>query len=170
MNKFDKTHMESAVLWSKMSYCKRGQVGAIISLKDRTTVPSYNGTISGMKNECEDMCLSCKGSGLKYSNLGSMDPDEDDIDNLCTECRGKGIVTNNFTLHAEANAITHAANSGLSLNGSTIYITKSPCKECSKLIAQSGIVRVVYKEEYHDTSGIDFLKSIPNMIVEKYNC
>lgn len=60
-------------------------------------------------------------------------------------------------LHAEANAILKVACSTQSCEGATLYITLSPCKECSKLIHQSGIKRVVYYEGYKDTSGVDFL-------------
>jgi len=61
-------------------------------------------------------------------------------------------------LHAEANAISKVASSTQSCEGSTLYITLSPCRECSKLIHQSGIKRVVYKEAYKDRSGLDFLR------------
>jgi len=72
----------------------------------------------------------------------------------CCEEEGK---TKWYVLHAEANAILKVASSTQSCNGSTLYITLSPCKECSKLIHQSGIKRVVYANEYKDTTGIDFL-------------
>ena len=158
-NKFDKIHMETAITWSKESYCKRNQVGAVISLKDRSTIPAYNGTISGMDNNCEKECYACHGIGSSYY----------DKETPCPRCDGAGIVTNDFTLHAEANAITHAAKEGISLDGATIYVTMSPCKECSKLIAQSGIKRVVYKDTYKDTSGLEFLKTIEGVIVEEYD-
>ena len=61
-------------------------------------------------------------------------------------------------LHAEANAILKVASSTQSCKGATLYITLSPCKECSKLIHQSGIVRVVYSKAYKDSSGLEFLK------------
>ena len=65
-----------------------------------------------------------------------------------------------YTLHSEANAITKLVRTGgVSAEGSTLYITLSPCKECAKLILQSGISRVIYKEEYRDKVGINFLKS-----------
>ena len=64
-----------------------------------------------------------------------------------------------FVLHAEANAILKVAKSTQSAKDSTLYITLSPCKECSKLIIQSGIVRVVYRNEYKDTSGVKFLRN-----------
>jgi dCMP deaminase len=66
-------------------------------------------------------------------------------------------LTNWYVLHAEANAILKVARSTQTCEGATLYITLSPCKECSKLIHQSGIKRVVYQIGYKDTSGIDFL-------------
>jgi dCMP deaminase len=60
-------------------------------------------------------------------------------------------------LHAEANAITRVARSNNSSDGSTLYITASPCIECSKLIIQAGIKRVVFAEKYHNTEGLDLL-------------
>jgi dCMP deaminase len=69
-------------------------------------------------------------------------------------------------LHAESNAILKCAKYGDSCNGATLYLTYSPCKECSKLIAQAGIARLVYIEEYRDTAGLDFLRSL-NVIIEK---
>ena len=63
-----------------------------------------------------------------------------------------------YVLHAEANAILKVARSSQSTENSTLYITYSPCKECSKLIIQSGIKRVFYAEEYRDTSGLKILK------------
>ena len=62
-----------------------------------------------------------------------------------------------YVLHAEANAILKVASSTQSCKGATLYITLSPCKECSKLIHQAGIIRVVYNQGYKDDSGIKFL-------------
>ena len=157
MSKFDKVHMDCAIRWAEESYCKRNKVGAIISLKDRTTIPAYNGTIKGTSNDCEKECHECNGRGTVVESVTDID---ETIRAVCPKCSGKGILTNDFTLHAEANAITHAANEGISLKGTTIYTTTSPCVECSKLIAQSGIIRVVYLKSYRDTRGIDFLKSV----------
>ena len=109
--------------WSKLSYCKRRQVGALI-VKDKMIISDgYNGTPSGFENFCED---------------------EDGY-------------TKWYVLHAEANAIAKVSGSTQSTKGSTLYITLSPCKECSKLIFQSGITRVVYSKKYKDQSGIEFL-------------
>lgn len=73
-------------------------------------------------------------------------------------CEDEEGYTKWYVLHAEANAILKVANSTQSCKGATLYITLSPCKECSKLIHQSGITRVVYLEEYKDNSGIKFLE------------
>ncbi len=76
------------------------------------------------------------------------------FENCCEDHEG---VTNWYVLHAEANAILKVARSTQTCQDATLYITLSPCKECSKLIHQSGIKRVVYQSGYKDTSGIDFL-------------
>jgi len=76
------------------------------------------------------------------------------FDNCC-EIDGK---TKWEVLHAEANAILKAAKHGTSLKGGTLYLTMSPCKNCAKLIFQSGISRLVYKDEYRDKEGIEFLQ------------
>lgn len=77
------------------------------------------------------------------------------FENYCEDDEG---YTKWYVLHAEANAISKVASSTQSCKGGTLYITLSPCKECSKLIHQAGIVRVVYKEAYKDDSGIKFLE------------
>jgi dCMP deaminase len=77
------------------------------------------------------------------------------FENDCEDDEGD---TKWYVLHAEANAITKVASSTHSCNGATLYITLSPCRECSKLIHQAGIVRVVYHHAYKDRSGITFLE------------
>ncbi|WP_299116073.1 dCMP deaminase family protein [uncultured Winogradskyella sp.] len=77
------------------------------------------------------------------------------FENYCEDDDG---YTKWYVLHAEANAILKVASSTQSCKGATLYITLSPCKECSKLIHQAGIVRVVYSEAYKDNSGIKFLE------------
>jgi len=75
----------------------------------------------------------------------------------CNDCEGLTGQTYWYVLHAEANAILKCSKSTISCEDATLYVTMSPCKECSKLIIQSGIKRVVYLEKYRDTAGIDFL-------------
>tara|TARA_R110001632_G_scaffold140060_1_gene256034 strand:- start:144847 stop:145272 length:426 start_codon:yes stop_codon:yes gene_type:complete len=77
------------------------------------------------------------------------------FDNCCEDDEG---LTKWEVLHAEANAILKVAGSTQSAEGATLYITLSPCQQCSKLIHQAGIKRVVYCRDYRDTSGIDFLE------------
>jgi len=74
------------------------------------------------------------------------------------ECEDEQGITKSYVLHAEANAISKVAKSNNSSEGSTLYITTSPCMECSKLIIQAGIARVVYEEEYRITDGLELLK------------
>lgn len=83
-------------------------------------------------------------------------------------CENKEGETEWFVLHAEANAILKVAKSTQSAKNATLYITLSPCKECSKLIIQAGIKRVVYHNEYKDVSGINFLKDygIETILIE----
>jgi dCMP deaminase len=122
--KYDIAYLKMAQEWSKLSYCKRKQVGALI-VKDKMIISDgYNGTPTGFENVCEDDKNSTKW----------------------------------YVLHAEANAIMKVASSTQSSKNATLYITMSPCKECSKLVFQSGIIRVVYNIKYKDKSGINFLK------------
>ncbi|MEA3445736.1 MAG: dCMP deaminase family protein [Bacteroidota bacterium] len=121
---FDKRYLEMAIVWSKNSYCKRRQVGALL-VKDKMIISDgYNGTPSGFENNCED----------------------------------NNYETFPFVLHAEANAITKVAKSNNSSEGATLYVTTSPCMECSKLIIQAGISRVVYSFEYHTGDGLELLR------------
>ncbi|MEA1851307.1 MULTISPECIES: deoxycytidylate deaminase [Chryseobacterium] len=78
------------------------------------------------------------------------------FENCCEDEEGK---THWYVLHAEANAILKLAASTQSAKGATLYLTLSPCKECSKLILQAGINRLVYINEYSDDDGISFLKN-----------
>ena len=77
------------------------------------------------------------------------------FENICEDENG---VTKAYVLHAEANAITKVAKSGNNSKGATLYVTASPCMECAKLIIQSGISRVVYRDEYRLTDGVDLLR------------
>lgn len=122
--RYDKAYLRMALEWSKLSYCKRKRVGALI-VRDRMVISDgYNGTPSRFENDCED---------------------EDGL-------------TKWYVLHAEANAILKVARSTHSCCGATLYITLAPCRDCSKLIHQAGIKRLVYLEAYKDKSGIEFLE------------
>ena len=173
--KYDKVMMETAKLWSKQSYCKRLQVGAVLAKDGRILITGYNGTVHNMENICECTekfpehtkrvdpnvedaiaCPSCHGSG-EITIKGTPYKES------CQDCNGLGYVryidkTNEFTVHAEMNVITYAAKEGIQTNGTTMYITHAPCPTCSKLIVQAGIKRVVYEDEYRKENGINFLK------------
>ncbi|MEL6812523.1 MAG: dCMP deaminase family protein [Bacteroidota bacterium] len=121
---YDVAYLRMAQEWSKLSYCKRKQVGALI-VKDKMIISDgYNGTPTGFENICEDE------EGL----------------------------TKWYVLHAEANAILKVASSTQSCHGATLYITMSPCQQCSKLIHQAGISRLVFHHAYKDDSGVRFLE------------
>ena len=122
--RYDQAYLKMAKEWSKLSHCKRKQVGALIVKGKMIISDGYNGTPTGFDNCCED-----DDGNTKW-----------------------------HVLHAEANAILKVASSTQACEGATLYITLSPCKDCSKLIHQSGIKRVVYANAYKDESGIDFLK------------
>jgi dCMP deaminase len=82
------------------------------------------------------------------------------------ECEENG-VTKDYVIHAEMNAVLKATRNGNPVSGATLYLTLSPCKECSKLILQSGVKRVVYLEKYRHTEGLDLLKKF--IFVQKYD-
>ena len=84
-------------------------------------------------------------------------------------CEDEENYTKWYVLHAEANAIMKVASSTQSCSGATLYVTLSPCKDCSKLIYQAGIMRVVYIDQYKDTTGIDFLKDAGVEVVQIAN-
>ena len=112
-------------------------MGALI-VKDSTIISDgYNGTPTGHDNCCE-------------------------IDNWAVDDyfeNGESFeVTKWEVIHAEVNAILKCAKNGISCDGGTIYVTLSPCRDCSKLIVQSGIKRLVYKEVYRDGAGLKFLE------------
>lgn len=88
------------------------------------------------------------------------------FENICEDEDG---ITKTYVLHAEANAITKVAKSGNSSDGATLYVTTSPCIECSKLIIQSGIKRVVFNDKYRKTDGLELLERVGVEIVHSNN-
>ena len=87
------------------------------------------------------------------------------FENCCEDENGE---TKWHVLHAEANAILKTASSAQDCNEATLYLTMSPCKDCSKLIHQAGIKRLVYITDYKDKTGLDFLKEA-NVVIEKFD-
>jgi dCMP deaminase len=132
----DKKYVEMAQCWSQLSKARRNKVGCLI-VKDGSIISDgYNGMPRGFDNNCE---IEME----EYSMLPS---------------QAYKLVTRPEVLHAESNAITKLAKSTQSSSGSTLYTTASPCVECSKLIIQSDILRVVYHQLYRDDQGILLLK------------
>ena len=123
----DKTYLKMAHEWGQLSKAKRKKVGCLVVKNGQIISDGYNGTPSGMDNECE------------------------------YEYNGK-LITKPVVLHAESNALMKLAKSNNNSNGATIYLSLSPCFDCSKLIVQAGISRVVYKEKYRDNSGLLLLE------------
>ena len=140
----DKVYMQNAVNMATLSYAIRKKVGCILVTPENLQIGSYNGQPSGWDNVCEDVHTTSDPHYQLFEYL----------------------VTKNTVIHAELNTILHAARQGVSIKGSTIYITLSPCSACSAMIAQAGIKRVVYEEDYRDTSGINLLKA-HGIIVEQ---
>ena len=132
--------MDVAERFAQLSSAKRLQVGAIVVKDDRIISIGYNGMPSGWDNECEDT--------FHHHELGT-----------CT------TVTKAEVLHAETNAIAKLAKSSESGLGATMFVTHAPCIDCAKLVYQSGIDTVYYKNEYRSTQGLDFLtKSNVNLV------
>lgn len=145
----DKRYLMIAKIWSENSYAIRRKVGAIIVKDNMIISDGYNGTPTGFENVCEEI----KGIHI----LSGSDEDKRqtllDYKNRCF-----GLVTKPYVLHAEANAISKLAKSNNNSLGATLYVTDEPCLECSKLIIQSGIRRVVYNREYRTHEGIELLR------------
>lgn len=146
-NSLDQTYIQMAKCWSQLSYAKRKKVGCLIVKDGAIISDGYNGTPSGFDNICEynSFTLTNNGDTVKEK-----------------------IITKPEVLHAESNAISKLAKSTQSSDGATLYATCSPCLDCSKLIIQAGIVRVVYSEQYRIDDGLKLLKKAD--IELKYLC
>jgi len=158
--KYDKVMMKTANIWSKESYCERAQVGAVLAKGGRIISNGYNGMPAGSTNNnvsdncCEEETFRCQECDARFNE------DNFNIDDKCPHCGSKvskGTKTKNNVVHAEANCLIFAAKNGINTEGCTMYVTLSPCIECTKLIVQAGISRVVYDSDYRKSEGIDFL-------------
>lgn len=145
--KFKKAFMDTAKIFAELSHAKRLHVGAIIVKEDRIISIGYNGMPSGWDNNCENETVELY-SGFEGAIHRTV------------------LKTKPEVLHAETNAIAKLARSTESGDGATMFITHSPCIECSKLIYQSGIKTVYYGEDYRDNAGLQFLQK-SGVVVEK---
>lgn len=138
--RWDDYFMALAVSTSKMSYCKRLQVGAVAVREKRPILTGWNGTAPGEDNCCEEEIR------FESENVGMGGVWEK--------------VTKQSVSHAERNLIEWAARKGIPLEGASLYLTHAPCIECAKSIRNSGIVEVIYKDVYRNNDGLDFLYNI----------
>jgi len=132
-DKFVKAYMDVAERFAELSSARRLHVGAIVVKDDRIISIGYNGMPAGWDNDCEDQIYEEDGFHIT-------------------------LKTKPEVLHAETNAIAKLAKSNESGLGATMFITHAPCLDCAKLIYQSGIGSVLYRNSYRDTSGVLFLE------------
>ena len=128
--KFIEAFMNAAEVFAALSSARRLHVGAIIVKDNRIISIGYNGMPSGWDNNCEDIV----------------------VDGISSQLKTKPEV-----LHAETNAIAKLAKSTESGDGASMFITHAPCLDCAKLIYQSGIKSVYYRNTYRNTDGVNFL-------------
>ena len=162
--------MKVAELTSTLSYAKRLQVGAVIVNGNKILATGYNGMPSGWDNNCESFEYMSIDAG------GWLDPEEiyerwpfveDDIDPDLGYARRYRLKTKDEVLHAETNAIAKVSASTESSEGATMFCTHAPCINCAKLIYQSGINSLFYRDTYRDVAGIEFLEK-SGVSVTKY--
>ena len=140
--KLKRAYMKTAEIFAELSHARRLHVGAIVVKDDRIISIGYNGMPAGWDNDCEYEVTEFQteyGVGSKLVNTSE-------------------LKTRPEVLHAESNCISKLAKSNESGLGATMFITHAPCLDCAKLIYQSGISSVLYRDAYRDTNGITFLK------------
>ena len=131
--------MKTAETFAELSHARRLHVGAIVVKDDRIISIGYNGMPAGWNNNCES-------EGIDFNPITKTKT-------------GNGILTTRpEVLHAETNAIAKLAKSNESGMGAIMFITHAPCLDCAKLIYQSGIGSVLYRNSYRDTGGVTFLE------------
>jgi dCMP deaminase len=131
--KFIDLYMAWAARTAQLSHARRLQVGAVIVKDDSVISYGYNGMPAGWDNDCENIVGYNMGEPM--------------------------LKTKPEVLHAESNAIAKLAKSTNSGLGATMFVTHAPCMECAKLIFQSGIGHVLYRDSYRDTGGVAFLEA-----------
>lgn len=138
--KLIKAHMRTAINYAGLSSAIRRQVGAILVKDDSIISIGYNGTLPGSDNTCEEKV---------YNESGQYEDEQGKYD----------LRTLPTTLHAEENCIAKVAKSTVSSVGAVMFITDSPCVNCSKLIKVAGISKVYYWRHYRDSTGSEFLQT-----------
>lgn len=141
-SELDDVYMGTAILHSRLSKAKRAQVGAVLVTSHGVTLTGYNGTPTGLPNDCET-----------FETVHDNKP---------------VYVTKPEVIHAELNCIMKAAREGVSCIGATVYVTLSPCVQCSAMLIQAGVKRVVYHQLYRDVAGIALLQEA-GVMVQSYD-
>jgi dCMP deaminase len=149
-SKFIKYYMELAELTSTLSSAVRLKVGSVIVRDTKILATGYNGTPSGWDNECEYQ-ESTYDERDALSNPGEWQYNP-------TTAKYYRLKTKPEVLHSESNAILKVARSTESTEGATMFCTHAPCIDCAKLIYQSGINTLYYRDTYRSRDGIDFLE------------
>ena len=158
--------MKTAETFAELSHARRLHVGAIVVKDDRIISIGYNGMPAGWDNDCEDKeYMSVDAGGwLDPNEIKEQWPFEEEPriqwfgDDPITVTNRYKLKTKPEVLHAETNCIAKLAKSNESGLGATMFITHAPCLDCAKLIYQSGISHVLYRNSYRDTSGVTFLE------------
>jgi dCMP deaminase len=137
--KFIEAYMKTAETFAELSSAVRLHVGAIIVKDDRIISIGYNGMPSGWDNNCEEEKVVALVDGVPQRVI-------------------KELVTKREVLHAETNAIAKLAKSTESGDGAKLFVTHAPCMDCAKLVYQSGINTVYYRNSYRSSEGLEFLE------------
>lgn len=140
--KLDKTYMDMAISMSELSHGIRGKVGAVAVTSNGVVITGVNGLPKQLGNELENKCETSDGIFEYYESK-------------------------NTVIHAENNILVKCAREGVSMLGSTVYVTMSCCNHCASMLVASGVKRVVYLNEYRDLAGIQTLIDC-GVVVDKY--
>jgi dCMP deaminase len=164
--KYIDMYMDWAARSAQLSHARRLQVGAVIVKDDSVISYGYNGMPAGWDNNCEnkEYMSGDAGGWLSPDEIYEQWPFEDSAE-LIDSDDGTIIITRRYrlktkpeVLHAESNALAKLAKSTNSGVNADIFITHAPCLDCAKLIYQSGISSVYYRNSYRNTAGVEFLK------------
>lgn len=168
LKKYNDFYMDVASRVAEMSYAIRLKVGSVLVKNNNIISYGWNGMPSGWDNDCEDKVWD-RGAG------GWLDPEEI-LEQYPYEMWHEqaqrdvryGLKTKPEVLHAEANCLLKIAKSTASSSDSIMFCTHAPCLQCAKLIHQSGVSKLYYRNAYRDSDGVEFLKR-SGVDVEQYS-
>ena len=157
--KFIDYYMDVAERTSKLSSAIRRQVGAVIVKDNRILSYGYNGMPTGWDNTCEnkEYMNAAKAGFMPQDDIVEKFPYEEYSKEYGANRRYR-LVTKDEVLHAESNAIAKVSGSTESSEDATLFVTTAPCIHCAKMIFQSGIKNLFYRDTYRDEAGVEFLE------------